>query len=363
MAFVRQQPPIDARVVVPFCALADLVTHEQQLLGRLAVHVAVERAQVRELLPPGARHLPQERSLAVHHLVVRQREHEVLVPGVEHPERDPTVVPLAMDGLLRHVLEGVVHPAHVPLEPESEPAHVERSGDHRPRGGLLRDGLHVRVLSEDGFVEVAKEADGLEVLPPTELVGDPLPLLARVVQVQHRRHGVDAQAVHVVCIEPVERAGHQERADLVASVVEDVALPVLVKALPGVLVLVQVRAVEVGEREPVRRKVGRHPVEDHTDATLVQVVHQEHEVLGRPEAAGGSKVARGLVTPGRVVGVLHDRQELQVGEAHLLAVVGQLRGHLPIAQPAVAVGRCAHPRAEVDLVDGHGGRERVAPAP
>ena len=89
-------------------------------------------------------------------------------------------------------------------------------------------------------------------------------------------------------------------------------------------------------------------------------VDEVHEVLGRPVAAGRGEVAGDLVAPRAVEGVLHHRHELHVGEAHLLAVVGEPRGDLPVAQGAVSVARGPHPRAEVDLVDRHRRVEGVA---
>ena len=73
---------------------------KSSFLAGLPVHVAEQQAQVGELLPVVARHLPEQRALAVHHLVVRERQHEVLVEGVEHPEGDLVVVPLAVDRVL-----------------------------------------------------------------------------------------------------------------------------------------------------------------------------------------------------------------------------------------------------------------------
>ena len=56
------------------------------------------------------------------------------------------------------------------------------------------------------------------------------------------------------------------------------------KALARVGMLEQMGSVEVGEAVLVSREVGGHPVEDHTDAALVQVIHQIHEILGRAVA-------------------------------------------------------------------------------
>ena len=270
---------------------------------------------------------------------------------------------LAEDGVAREVGEGVVHPAHVPLEAEAEPAHVERARDHGPGGRLLGHGLHVGVLAVDVLVEPAQEGDRLEVLAAPVGVRHPLARLARVVEVQHRRHRVHPQAVGVEDVEPEHRARQQEAADLVAPVVEDEAVPVGVVALAAVGVLVEVRPVEVGEAVLVGREVRRHPVEDDPDPALVEGVHQVHQVLGRALAAGGGEVPEALVAPRAVEGVLHHRQELHVGEAHLLHVVGEHGCQLAVGEEAGGLGGVAAPGAEVHLVGRARGGERLARAP
>ena len=165
-------------------------------------HVPVQRAQVRELLPAVARHLLEQRSLAVHDLVVRERQHEVLRTRVHHAEGQLVMVVTPVHGIVGEVVEGVVHPAHVPLEAEAEPSLRRRARDAGPRGRLLRDREHTGLGRVDGLVEQAEELDGVEVFAATLRVGLPLPRGARVVEVQHRRHRIDAQAVDVVLAQP-----------------------------------------------------------------------------------------------------------------------------------------------------------------
>ena len=144
---VLQQVPVEALVVVPLALLAELAAHEQQLLARVRPHVAVQQPQVGELLPLVARHLADERALAVHHLVVRERQHEVLGEGVDQAEGEAAVVVLAVHRVVLEVLERVVHPAHVPLEPEAQAAEVGGPRNHRPGGRFLGDGLGVGVVA------------------------------------------------------------------------------------------------------------------------------------------------------------------------------------------------------------------------
>ena len=51
--------------------------------------------------------------------------------------------------------------------------------------------------------------------------------------------------------------------------------------------------------------------------------------------------------------MLRDRHELDVGEAHLRHVVGQLRRELAVGQRPVRVLRLAPPGAQMNLVDRH----------
>ena len=252
-----------------------------------------------------------------------------------------------MHRLVLDVLERVVHPAHVPLEVEAEASGARGRADAGPRGGLLGDHDDARVVLADRGVELLQQLDGLEVLAAAVDVGQPL--VARVVEVEHRRDGVDAQPVEVELLEPVERVGDEEVAHLGTAEVEDVGAPVELLAATRVGVLVEGGAVEAGERPLVLREVGRDPVDDDAEAASVQLVDEEAELVGRAEARRGRVVRRDLVAPRAAERVLRDGQQLHVREAGLLEVVGELGGELAVAEPLA-------PRPEMDLVDAHGRR-------
>ena len=138
-----------------------------------------------------------------------------------------------MHRIAREVRERVVHPAHVPLHAEAEPAHVGRARHHRPRRRLLGDrsacrGARGRRVS----LSCRRSATASRFSWPPCSLGIHSPGLRAVVEVEHRRDAVDAQAVDVELVEPEQRARDQEAAHLVAAVVEDRGLPVGVKALP-----------------------------------------------------------------------------------------------------------------------------------
>ena len=219
-----------------------------------------------------------------------------------------------------------------------------RPGDARPGGRLLGDGDHAGHLAVDGRVHLLQERHRLEVLPAAVDVGHPV--VAGVVQVQHRGDGVDAEAVDVELLGPVQGVGDEEVAHLGPAEVEDVRAPVQLLAAARVGVLVQRGAVEAGQRPVVLGEVRRDPVDDDADAGLVRTVDEVAEVVRGAEPRGRRVVRGDLVAPGAAEGVLGERHELDVREARGDDVVDELVGHL-------AVGQALPPGAGVHLVDAH----------
>ena len=216
------------------------------------------------------------------------------------------------------------------------------------------------MLLAHGAVQRTKELHGFEILATAEEIGQPLARLAAVVAVEHRGHGIDAQAVDVELLEPVERVRHQEVAHLVAPEVEDEGAPVGMFPHAGVRVLVERLPVETAQGEVVAGEVRGDPVENDADAPLVATVHEGAEVV-RPAVAGrGSVVAAHLIAPRPIEGKLGHRQKLDVGEAETLHVLHQARGDLPVREWPVPLFGNPAPRPQVHLVDGHGLAVRVA---
>ena len=244
-----------------------------------------------------------------------------------------------------------MHPAHHPLHAEAQAAVVRRVGHAHERSRFLGDRDDVRMIPVRRFVHHLEELDRLDVLAAAVLVRRPLAFLAGIVEVDHRRNGIDAEAIGVKFVDPVECVADEERLDLVTAVIEDEALPVGMEALLRVRVFVDMRAVEEAEAVAVGREMRGHPIEDNADVVPVQGVDQVLEVLRRPEPAGRGKIARDLVAPRRIVRVLHDRHEFHVRKAHVFEV-----GRQDIREFSVAVGRAVlllAPGGEVHLVDRH----------
>ncbi len=288
-----------------------------------------------------------------------ERQDEVLAECVMQPEGDLVVMVAPVDRIAGHVLQRVVHEAHVPFEPETERGArtlVECGCGHaRPSGRFLGDRHNAVVLAVERTVGRAQELRGLPVLAPAFVIGNPFARFAAVVAVEHRGDGIDAQAVDMIFLGPEQRVVDEETLHLASSKVIDRSVPVGVEAQPRVLVLVKRGAVEPGETVLVDRKMRGHPVDQHAHPRPVRAVDEAGESLDVAEAGRRGIEAGRLVAPARVVRVLADRQELDMGEAHLDDIGDQPRGHLvPGQEPAVIVSL---PRAGMNLVD----RDRFPP--
>ena len=94
-------------------------------------------------------------------------------------------------------------------------------------------------------------------------------MLARIVEVEHRGDGIDAQAVEMEFLGPVERIVDEVGKHLGAAEIVDRGVPVGMEALARILMLVKGGAVEPAQAVGVGREMRRHPVEDDADADLV----------------------------------------------------------------------------------------------
>ncbi|MNM52162.1 hypothetical protein D3C81_632340 [compost metagenome] len=216
----------------------------------------------------------------MHHFIVGDRQDEMLGIRIDQAEAHFVVVVGAVDRVVLDVVQGVVHPAHVPLVGKAQPALLGWLADTWPGGGFLGDDQRAGGLMRRHTVEVADEVDGLQVLAPTMAVGHPFAGLARVVAVKHRGHGIDAQAVDMKVFEPVQRRGQHEAVHFGTPEVVDQGVPVLVKAFQRVLVFIQSGAVETRQAMTVGGEMRRHPVEDHADLRLVAGIDESGEVFG-----------------------------------------------------------------------------------
>ena len=309
--------------------------------------IGIEYTKVVEFIVVIAGHFPDQRTFSVHHLVVAQGQNKILGKRVGHRERERVVVSLTVQRIERHIPQHIVHPAHVPLEQEPQSPVVIGLRDERKRSRLLGDHHDRRLRLKRRRVQLPQKVDGLQVFAPAEPVR--LVVWPVVVEIQHRGHRVDPDTVSMKLREPVAGIRDQKRPHLRLAVIIDPRRPVGVLVHRGVGELIAARAVKLIQSVFILRKMRRHPVENHADPLLMRLVDEIFEILRRTVPVRRGIVTRDLIAPRRVIGILHDRQQLNVRVAHILHVGQQLAGQLPEAQNASVL--VPLPRARVHLIN------------
>ncbi len=216
---------------------------------------------------------------------------------------------------------------------------------------FLGDGDRAGEASVDELVGATEEGDRLAVFLAAVRVGQPLAFAAGIVEVEHRGDGVDAQAVDMEPVDPVERVAIEEIRHLVPAEIVDRGVPVRMKTLARIGVLVQGGAVEARQAVLVGGEMRRRPVEDDAETRRMGAVDEAGESGRLAEAARRSEEADRLVAPGLVERMLADRQQLDMGVAHVGDIRDELVGELVVGEERSV--EMAPPRAEMDLVDRH----------
>src|SRR5918999_400106 len=152
-----------------------------------------------------------------------------------------------------------MHPAHVPLEGESQATFGDGSRHLGPCGGLLGYGEAARMFLRDGTVQLLDEFNRLQIFPATEAVWNPFSALAAIVENQRSPLGV---------LPPTR-----------------------------VLVLVQRRSIEAPQRKIVLGEMGRYPVQNDTKPGTVAVIDQVAEIIRRAITCCGRKIGAHLISP------------------------------------------------------------------
>ena len=206
-------------------------------------------------------------------------------------------------------------------------------------------------------VDVSQECNCLQILPAAVLVGQPFARFPRVVEVEHRRHGIHPQAIDVKALAPIQSVGGEEIANLSPAEIKNERPPVGMLPTARVGVLVERRAVEQRQRKVVPREVRRHPVKNHADARRVQRINQYRKIVRRSVPARRRVKPRDLITPRRIVGVLGHRHKLDVRKTHLPHVADQFVGEFAVRVRLGVV--VLAPRAKMHFINTHRQLKRV----
>jgi len=354
MAVILEQVPVQALLMVPLVELSKLTAHEEQFFSWVSPHPSIEGAEVGELLPQVTGHTGDEGAFAVDDFVMGEGEDEVFGEGIEEAESQLIVVEAPVYWVSLEEFEVVMHPPHIPLMRKPKSSDRGWPADLWPGGGLFGHDEGAGVAGLNGFVEVSQEVNGFEVFAAAIGVGHPLAGVAAIVQIEHGGDGVDAKPVNVEFLNPIECAGEQEIADFMAAIVENGRTPVRVQAAPGVCMLIEGGAVEIGEGELVPGEMCGDPVDNDADAVLVQGVDEEAKIIRASKARSGSEIAADLVAPASAEGVLSDRHQLHMRKPEAFDIVSQSMRGFPAVEGAVVLFGNFAPRGQVDFINREG---------
>ena len=84
-------------------------------------------------------HLIQHGAFQMHHLIMGQHQNIILTVSVAHGESHLVMVIFSEIWIQLHILQEIIHPAHIPLKSKAQPAIIHVFGHTRPCGRLLRD--------------------------------------------------------------------------------------------------------------------------------------------------------------------------------------------------------------------------------
>jgi len=147
------------------------------------------------------------------------------------------VVILAVNAVTGHIVQSVVHPAHVPFVVEAQSSPLGVGGDPRKGGAFFGEEQAAGELGMYHLGKLAEEIYGAKVFVSAVLIWQPLTRLLAIVKVQHAAYRIHTQTVHVVFLHEVYGIGYEEAADLVLFIIEQHGSPLRLLTPPGIRML------------------------------------------------------------------------------------------------------------------------------
>ena len=144
----------------------------------MSVLVSEQETEIGELLPHIARHFVEERIFAMDDFVVREGKHEIFGESINERKGDFVVLVFPVNGIGGEILEGVVHPAHIPFKAEAEATQISWTGDTGPGGGFFGDGENSRETAVSDFIHALEKIDGVEIFAAAITIGNPFAFFA-----------------------------------------------------------------------------------------------------------------------------------------------------------------------------------------
>ena len=317
-------------------------------------HICISDTQVCILIYLISGHLAEHRTFEMNHLIMRKRQDVILALVIGHGEGHRIVIALSHNGIELHILAEIMHPAHVPLECKSESLSSDLARNIGPSGRFLRNGKESGICSANNRIEMLEKLYRIVILIAAIFIGKPLTVLLAIIKIEHRCNCIHSDTVNMEFPEPVEYVCYKEILDLCLGIVEYLGSPVGMLSEPRIRMLVNARSVELTESMSVGCKMCGNPIKDNSDAVLMKLIYKIHEIFGLAVSGGRSIIARHLISPGSVKGMLCNTHQFYMGILHLFEILYDPLCELSVIVESVfrAVGML-HEGSDVAFVDRH----------
>ena len=186
------QKPVHLPLFIPLPEMADFVAHEIELFPRMGKHIGKQGTALGKLhivLPP---HFLHDGGLAVYNLIVGKGKKKFLALKIHHGKGQLMILFPAQRRRHTEVVQGVIHPPHIPFIIEPEPVQIKRRSYLWKIRRILGNQHDFWKALLDLIIQLLDKLNALDMQPEGHI---PLP-------VQHIADGIHPQPVDMIILQP-----------------------------------------------------------------------------------------------------------------------------------------------------------------
>src|ERR1700747_1652974 len=119
-----------------------------------------------------------------------------------------------------------MHPAHIPLETESQSSNVRRPGDLRPSSRFFRDHHDIGKCGINMLIQLSQDVNRFYVFFSAVAIWYPLSFASSIIEIKHGSHSINPQTIYMIFVKPEHGVTDEKTLDFVPAVVEYKGVPV-----------------------------------------------------------------------------------------------------------------------------------------
>ena len=201
-----------------------------------------------------------------------------------------------------------------------------------------------------------EELNGFQVLIAAKFIRQPLSVLFTVIQIQHGCYCIYTDTVYMELSQPEQSIGYQEVLHFIFAIIKYLRSPFRMFSQTRIGMFKDALSVKFCQSVCIGCKMCRYPVQNNSNACLMQFIDQIHKILRRSVTGRRRIVSGHLIPPGAIIWMLCDSHKLYMGVFHLFQIFHDPVGKLPIIIESFrsTVIRMLHERTDMTLIDRHG---------